>query len=387
MGKFVQDYAEDNTELFEKIKLNKSGYLKTIDKVFTQYQIPLELKYLAIIESKLKTNARSGVGAVGVWQFMPGTAKTLGLKITAKYDERQQIGKSTVAAAKYLTDLYGYFEDWLLVIAAYNSGPAPVLNAIKKSGSRSFWKLQNFLPKETRLHVKRFIATHYYFEGGGSLVTLGKAEAEKYLKKLELWDKRHCRVRELSGGMKRRLLFARAMVHEPKLLILDEPTAGVDLEIRRTMWDFIREINQQGTTIILTTHYLEEAENLCRNIAIIDHGEIIANTSVTNLLSTLQMESFVLSLENPLENLPHLDGLVLRKIDDKTLEIDVTKSQSLNDVFARLSANNIIVSSLRNKVNRLEEMFMLLTKNGRENAVHDNGSSLDQEIIQPSEGS
>ncbi len=191
MGKFVQDYAEDNDELFEKIKLNKSGYLKTIDKVFTQYQIPLELKYLAIIESKLKTNARSGVGAVGVWQFMPGTAKTLGLKITAKYDERQHIWKSSVAAARYLTTLYGYFEDWLLVIAAYNSGPAPVLNAIKKSGSRSFWKLQNFLPKETRLHVKRFIATHYYFEGGGSLVTLGKIETEKYLKELEEFNRKN----------------------------------------------------------------------------------------------------------------------------------------------------------------------------------------------------
>jgi len=185
MGKFVQDYAEDFDKLFEDIKLNKSGYLKTIDKVFTQYQIPLELKYLAIIESKLKTNARSGVGAVGVWQFMPGTAKTLGLKITAKYDERQHMWKSTVAAAKYLNWLYGYFEDWLLVVAAYNSGPGPVLNAIKKSGSRSFWKLQNFLPKETRLHVKRFIATHYYFEDGGSLVTLGKVETEKYLKQLE----------------------------------------------------------------------------------------------------------------------------------------------------------------------------------------------------------
>jgi len=185
MEKFVQDYAEDNTELFEKIKLNKSGYLKTIDKIFTQYEIPLELKYLAIIESKLKTNAVSGCGAMGVWQFMPGTAKTFGLKITAKYDERQHIWKSSVAAAKYLTMLHGYFEDWLLVVAAYNSGPAPVLNAIKKSGSRNFWKLQYFLPKETRLHVKRFIATHYYFEGGGSLVTLGKAEAEKYLKQLE----------------------------------------------------------------------------------------------------------------------------------------------------------------------------------------------------------
>ena len=185
MGKFVQDYAEDYDQLFEDIKLNKSGYLKTIDKIFTQYEIPLELKYLAIIESKLKTNARSGVGAVGVWQFMPGTAKELGLKITVKYDERQHMWKSTEAAAKYLTTLYGYFEDWLLVIAAYNSGPGYVLDAIKKSGSRSFWKLQNFLPKETRLHVKRFIATHYYFEGGGSLVTLGKVETEKYLRQLE----------------------------------------------------------------------------------------------------------------------------------------------------------------------------------------------------------
>src|SRR4030095_5448345 len=185
MEKFVQDYAEDNTELFEKIKLNKSGYLKTIDKVFTQYQIPLELKYLAVIESSLNTNALSWCGARGLWQFMPGTAKIFGLKITAKYDERQHVWKSSVAAARYLNELYGYFGDWLLVIAAYNSGPAPVLNAIKKSGSRSFWKLQYFLPKETRLHVKRFIATHYYFEGGGSLVTLGKVETEKYLRLLE----------------------------------------------------------------------------------------------------------------------------------------------------------------------------------------------------------
>jgi len=185
MGKFVQDYTDDYTELFENIKLNKSGYLKTIDKVFTQYEIPLELKYLAIIESKLKTDAKSGVGAVGVWQFMPTTAKTYGLKITSKYDERQHLWKSSVAAAKYLTFLYEMFEDWLLVVAAYNSGPGYVLNAIKKSGSSNFWKLQHFLPKETRLHVKRFIATHYYFEDGGSLVTLGKAETEKYLKKLE----------------------------------------------------------------------------------------------------------------------------------------------------------------------------------------------------------
>lgn len=198
MGKFIQEYADDYTELFEKIKLNKSGYLKTIDKIFIQYEIPVELKYLAIIESKLNTSAVSRCGAKGLWQFMPATAKTFGLKITAKYDERQQVWKSSVAAAKYLTMLYGYFEDWLLVVAAYNSGPAPVLNAIKKSGSRNFWKLQYFLPKETRLHVKRFIATHYYFEGKGSMVTLGKIESEKYLKLLEEFEAKNKLKNELN---------------------------------------------------------------------------------------------------------------------------------------------------------------------------------------------
>lgn len=188
MQSFVADYAESNDELFEKLKTTKSNYFKTIDKIFLQRSIPVELKYLAIVESKLKTNARSGVGAVGVWQFMPGTAKTFGLKITETYDEREHLWKSTVAAAKYIEYLYEFFEDWLLVVASYNSGPAPVLNAIKKSGSRSFWKLQNLLPKETRLHVKRFIATHYYFEGKGSLVTLGKIETEKYLKDLEQFN-------------------------------------------------------------------------------------------------------------------------------------------------------------------------------------------------------
>lgn len=185
MGSFIADYADDYEELFEKMKSTKSGYLKTIDKVFVQQNIPVELKYMAIVESKLKTDARSGVGAVGLWQFMPETAKRFGLKITSKYDDRKHVWKSSVAAARYMNELYEIFGDWLLVIASYNSGPGVVLNAIKKSGSRNFWKLQNFLPKETRLHVKRFIATHYYFEGGGSLVTLGKAETENYLKILD----------------------------------------------------------------------------------------------------------------------------------------------------------------------------------------------------------
>lgn len=191
MESFITDYADDYEELFEKLRSSKSGYFKTFDKVFTQHNIPVELKYLAVVESKLKTNARSRVGAVGLWQFMPATARIFGLKVTAKYDERQHVWKSSVAAAKYLNDLYDIFEDWLLVIASYNSGPAPVLNAIKKSGSRNFWKLQYFLPKETRLHVKRFIATHYYFEGSGSLVTLGKAESEKYLKELEAFNSKN----------------------------------------------------------------------------------------------------------------------------------------------------------------------------------------------------
>ena len=185
MENFVSDYAESNDELFEKLKTTKSNYFTTIDKIFLQRKIPVELKYLAIVESQLKTNARSSVGAVGVWQFMPGTGKTFGLKITANVDERQHLWKSTVAAAKYIEYLYKFFEDWLLVVASYNSGPAPVLNAIKKTGSKSFWKIQYLLPKETRLHVKRFIATHYYFEGKGSLVTLGKSETEKYLKQLD----------------------------------------------------------------------------------------------------------------------------------------------------------------------------------------------------------
>ena len=191
MENFVSDYTESNEELFEKLKATKSNYFKTIDKIFLQQNIPVELKYLAIIESELKTNARSGVGAVGVWQFMPGTAKTFGLKISSKYDERQHLWKSTVAAARYLEYLYSFFGDWLLVVASYNSGPGPVLSAIKKSGSKSFWKIQNFLPRETRLHVKRFIATHYYFEGKGSMVTLGKSETEKYLKALEEFNSKH----------------------------------------------------------------------------------------------------------------------------------------------------------------------------------------------------
>jgi ABC-2 type transport system ATP-binding protein len=189
--------------------------------------------------------------------------------------------------------------------------------------------------------------------------------AEKYLKKLSLWDRRHRIARTLSGGMKRRLMIARALVHEPKLLILDEPTAGVDIEIRRSMWDFLRELNASGTTIILTTHYLEEAESLCRNIAIIDGGRIAESDRMDRLLRTLGTETFLLTLRMPLAAAPELPEYEVQLLDENTLEIDVKKEQNLNEVFARLSADGIEVLSMQPKVNRLEEIFMrLVDKSG-----------------------
>ena len=188
--------------------------------------------------------------------------------------------------------------------------------------------------------------------------------AEKYLGQLGLWEKRHARSRELSGGMKRRLMIARALMHEPKLLILDEPTAGVDIELRRSMWEFLRKINQQGVTIILTTHYLEEAESLCRNIAIIDKGRIIENTTMKALLSKLTLETFVLDLAAD-SGAVTLDGFSWRVLDDHSIEVDVEKAQGLNPIFAQLSAKDIKVLSMRNKANRLEELFVTLVENGR----------------------
>jgi ABC-2 type transport system ATP-binding protein len=192
---------------------------------------------------------------------------------------------------------------------------------------------------------------------------LARERAEKYLKQLQLWEKRKGIARALSGGMKRRLMIARALMHEPRLLILDEPTAGVDIEIRRSMWEFLREINEQGTTIILTTHYLEEAESLCRNIAIIDGGKIVERDRMSNLLRKLQTETFLLSLRNPVQRVPQLEGYRVALVDDHTLEVEMSKEQSLNDIFARLSPQGIDVVSMRNKVNRLEEMFMRLVEN------------------------
>ena len=187
--------------------------------------------------------------------------------------------------------------------------------------------------------------------------------AELLLKQLGLWEKRKDMARELSGGMKRRLMIARALVHEPELLILDEPTAGVDIENRRSMWTFLEEINKQGTTIILTTHYLEEAEAMCKNIAIINNGEIIENTSMKSLLSQLQMEIFVLDLNESVKEAPFVDGYNITLRDSSTLTVEVNKSQTINKVFNELTRLNIHVTSMRNKSNRLEELFVRVTGN------------------------
>ena len=204
--------------------------------------------------------------------------------------------------------------------------------------------------------------------------SVAKPRAEKYLKQLDLWEKRNAAARTLSGGMKRRLMIARALMHEPRMLILDEPTAGVDIEIRRSMWTFLKEINQQGITIILTTHYLEEAEMLCRNIAIIDKGRIVKNTSMKSLLATLNLETFILDLSKNVSSLT-LNGFESRLIDGHTLEVDVPKTVGLNSVFEQLTQHDIQVLSMRNKSNRLEELFVRLVESGRQpekgNASHD----------------
>jgi ABC-2 type transport system ATP-binding protein len=198
----------------------------------------------------------------------------------------------------------------------------------------------------------------------GIKADLALQRAEKYLRQLGLWEKRNDLSRNLSGGMKRRLMIARALIHEPKLLVLDEPTAGVDIELRRSMWEFLKEINAQGTTIILTTHYLEEAESLCRNIAIIDHGSIVQNTSIKALLKQLDRETFVFDSATLLTDTPVLKGYSVTLVDSHSIEVEVHKSQSINEVFDSLNEQNIKVVSMRNKTNRLEELFFdLVDKN------------------------
>jgi len=211
----------------------------------------------------------------------------------------------------------------------------------------------NFSVFEKVIHIVANQGGYY-----GLARDLAYERAEKYLRRLDLWEKRGSQARSLSGGMKRRLMIARALVHEPRLLILDEPTAGVDIEIRRSMWAFLRDINARGTTIILTTHYLEEAESLCRNIAIIDHGRIIENTSMKRLLATLNVETFILDTRAAVPAGLELNGYQVERLDEHTLSVDVPKEEGINNLFAQLSRQGVEVLSMRNKANRLEELFM-----------------------------
>ncbi len=223
-------------------------------------------------------------------------------------------------------------------------------------------KLLGLVPQEFNFNVFENVLQIVLNQAGYYGIPPQKAlpKAESYLKALGLWEKRHAQAMSLSGGMKRRLMIARGLIHEPKLLILDEPTAGVDIELRRSMWEFIREINKQGTTIILTTHYLEEAENLCKNIAIIDAGEIVAHTAMRTLLDKLHMETFILYLKEPLYENPALAGFCSCLHDPTTLYVEIHKNQSVNDLYAELSQQGIDVLSMRNKTNRLEELFLNL---------------------------
>jgi ABC-2 type transport system ATP-binding protein len=222
------------------------------------------------------------------------------------------------------------------------------------------------VPQEINLNqfekVLNIVVTQAGYYGLGRSLALERAE--RYLSELQLWDRRSDIARNLSGGMKRRLMIARALVHEPRLLILDEPTAGVDIEIRRSMWEFLRKINEEGTSIILTTHYLEEAESLCRNVAIIDHGRIIEHDRMSRVLRKLQLETFVLSLDQELTRVPDLDGYAVRLREPGVLEVDVESNQGMNGLFDALSASGLKVVSMRNKANRLEELFMRLVEAG-----------------------
>jgi ABC-2 type transport system ATP-binding protein len=196
----------------------------------------------------------------------------------------------------------------------------------------------------------------------GVPASIARQETERYLKQLGLWQHRRSQARRLSGGMKRRLMIARALVHKPRLLILDEPTAGVDIELRRSMWDFLERINDEGTTIILTTHYLEEAERMCRNVAIIDEGRIIQDSSMQELLLQLNSETFVLYLRDNLEQTPQLKSFdIIRRLDAHSLEVEVPENLSINDLINELEDQQIVVERMRNKVNRLEELFVKMT--------------------------
>ncbi len=228
------------------------------------------------------------------------------------------------------------------------------------------------VPQEVNFNVFEPIREIVINQGGYYGVPRAEAEqrANQLLKELGLWNHRKAQARQLSGGMKRRLMIARALVHQPQLLILDEPTAGVDIELRRTLWEFLRQINEQGTTIILTTHYLEEAERMCRNVAIIDEGNIIQNTRMSTLLRQLHSQTFVLSLRDEIESAPQLSSFPgVRLLEPLSLEVDVDNSNSINQLMSQLDAVGITVSSMQTKVNRLEELFVKMTSKEREETL------------------
>ncbi|NOS89923.1 MAG: ABC transporter ATP-binding protein [Methylococcaceae bacterium] len=241
-----------------------------------------------------------------------------------------------------------------------SSGKVSIFGHDIKADNAKAKSCLGLVPQEVNFNQFETVKGIVYNQAGyyGLPRKLALQRTELCLKQMDLWDKRDTVSRRLSGGMKRRVMIARAMVHAPKLLILDEPTAGVDIEIRRAMWEMMKTVNQQGTTIILTTHYLEEAESLCRNIAIIDQGHIVENTDMASLLARLHIDHFVLDLADPLDSLPVIDGYQLEWVSDKVLNVAVPKEIGLNRLFAQLSARNINVVSLKNKSNRLEQLFL-----------------------------
>ncbi len=218
------------------------------------------------------------------------------------------------------------------------------------------------VPQEFNFNIFEPVESILIKPAGYYGITLSKAKerARKYLQKLGLWEKHRAPAGHLSGGMKRRLMIARALVHEPEMLILDEPTAGVDIELRRSMWNFLTDLNRNGTTIILTTHYLEEAESLCRNIAIINHGNIIENTTTKKLIAKLHVETFVFDLKEAVDSQLDMQGFEFRKVDPHTIEVDISQERKMNDLFQQFDRQGISILSMRNKTNRLEELFVKL---------------------------
>lgn len=246
------------------------------------------------------------------------------------------------------------------------SGSISILGHDLEKESEKAKSCLGLVPQEINLNIFENCEQILLNQAGYYGITRKNAQprVESLLQQLGLWGKRHTIARHLSGGMKRRLMIARALMHQPKVLILDEPTAGVDIEIRHSMWEFLTRTNQEGTTIILTTHYLEEAEQLCKNIAIIDQGEIIKNTSMKALLKTLRHQTFIFNTENRLESLPDLYPFKSKLVDSTTIELRVDNNLNLNDAFALFTKHGIQIHSMRNKTNRLEELFLDLIKNG-----------------------